>query len=68
MKNNNMPSYTENELAQEAYKKWLAWIAVDVVSCGLYVYKGLDFTAFLYGLYAVIAIFGYFKWKKMLSA
>ena len=55
-------------LARKYVEQWLAWIAVDAVSCGLYIYKGLDFTAFLYGLYAVIAIFGYFKWKKMISA
>jgi nicotinamide mononucleotide transporter len=40
---------------------------VDAVSAGLYVYKGLDFTAALYALYTIIAIFGYFKWKKMMK-
>ena len=34
---------------------------------GLYIYKGLDFTAGLYGLYTIIAIFGYFKWRKMMN-
>ena len=42
-------------------------IAVDAVSTGLYIYKGLDFTAGLYALYTIIAIFGYFKWRKMMS-
>ena len=37
-----------------------------VVSAGLYIYKGLDFTAALYAFYTIIAIFGYFKWKKMM--
>ena len=41
--------------------------SVDAVSTGLYIYKGLDFTAALYGLYTIIAIFGYFKWKKMVK-
>ena len=40
---------------------------MDVVSTGLYIYKGLDFTAGLYGLYTIIAIFGYFKWRKMMN-
>lgn len=53
-------------LARKYVEQWLVWIAVDVVCCGLYVYKGLPFTATLYGLYAVIAIFGYLKWIQMM--
>ena len=53
-------------LARKYVEQWWAWIAVDAVSCGLYIYKGLDYTAALYGLYTTIAIFGYFKWKKMM--
>ncbi len=54
-------------LARKYVEQWWAWIAVDAVSTGLYIYKGLDFTAALYGLYTIIAIFGYFKWKKMMG-
>ena len=54
-------------LARKYVEQWWAWIAVDVVSTGLYIYKGLDFTAGLYGLYTIIAIFGYFKWRKMMK-
>lgn len=53
-------------LARKYVEQWWAWIAVDAVSAGLYIYKGLDFTAGLYALYTIIAIFGYFKWKKMM--
>lgn len=55
-------------LARKYVEQWWAWIGVDVVSCGLYIYKGLDFTAALYGLYTIIAIFGYFKWKRMMNS
>ena len=54
-------------LARKYVEQWWAWIGVDAVSAGLYVYKGLDFTAALYALYTIIAIFGYFKWKKMMK-
>ena len=54
-------------LARKYVEQWWAWIGVDAVSTGLYIYKGLDFTAALYGLYTIIAIFGYFKWKKMMK-
>lgn len=53
-------------LARKYVEQWWAWIVVDMVSCGLYISKGLDFTAVLYGLYTIIAIFGFFKWKKMM--
>ncbi len=53
-------------LARKYLEQWLVWIVVDVVCCGLYIYKGLHFTSALYGLYAIIAIFGYYKWKKMM--
>lgn len=33
----------------------------------LYIVKGIPFKAFLYGLYVVIAIMGYFKWQKMMK-
>lgn len=54
-------------LAHKYVEQWLVWIVIDVACCGIYVYKGLYFTAFLYGFYAVVAIFGYLKWKKMMQ-
>lgn len=54
-------------LARKYVEQWWAWILVDVVCCGLYVYKDLYFTSVLYGLYSIIAIFGYFKWKRMMA-
>lgn len=52
-------------LARKYLEQWFFWIAVDVVCCLLYVEKGIPFKAGLYGLYVVIAIAGYYKWKKM---
>lgn len=54
-------------LARKFLEQWIAWIIVDIVCCGLYIYKDLYFTAGLYGLYTVIAVFGYFKWKRMMN-
>ena len=53
-------------LARKYAEQWWAWVAVDAVSAGLYIYKDLYFTAALYALYTVIAVFGYFKWIKMM--
>ena len=54
-------------LARKYLEQWLFWIVVDVVCCMLYIQKGIPFKAGLYGLYVLIAIAGYYKWKKMMS-
>ena len=51
-------------LARKYIEQWFFWIIVDVVCCYLYVGKGIPFKAGLYGLYVVIAVAGYFKWRK----
>ncbi len=53
-------------LARKYIEQWWVWLVVDVVCCGLYIYKELYFTSFLYGLYAVIAVLGYYKWRKLM--
>ncbi len=54
-------------LARKYVEQWLCWIVVDVICTYLYIVKGIPFKAFLYGLYVVIAIMGYFKWQKMMK-
>ena len=53
-------------LAKKYIEQWLFWIIVDAVCFYLYIGKGIPFKAGLYGLYVVIAIAGYFKWKRMM--
>jgi nicotinamide mononucleotide transporter len=55
-------------LSRKYVEQWLVWVVVDIVSAGLYIYKGIYFYAALYALYAVVAIFGYINWKKMMHA
>lgn len=54
-------------LARKYLEQWLIWIVVDVVTCVLYFYKDIPFKASLYGIYVVIAIMGYIKWRKMMA-
>ena len=55
-------------MARKYIEQWWVWLIVDVVSAGVYIYKDLYFTAGLYALYAVIAYFGYKKWKELMIA
>lgn len=52
-------------LARKYVEQWLFWIAVDAICFYLYIIKGILFKAGLYGLYNVIAVMGYLKWKRM---
>jgi len=53
-------------LARKILEHWLVWILVDAVAAALYFYKGLYPSTVLYIIYSVIAILGYFQWKKLL--
>lgn len=53
-------------LAQKYVEQWWLWFVVNIVSCGLYIWKGLYPTSILFGIYSVISIFGYYKWKRMI--
>lgn len=45
---------------------WLVWLAVDVVSVGLYAYKGLWPTAVLYLGFCVIVLVALRDWRRVL--
>lgn len=51
-------------LAKKWLEQWLLWIVVDVISTALYLWKGLYPTALLFTIYVVVAIMGYFKWRR----
>ena len=54
-------------LAHKYLEQWFIWIAVDIVTCILYFYKDIPFKASLYGLYVIIAVAGYFKWRQLMK-
>ena len=54
-------------LSRKYIEQWAFWIVVDVVCTILYVQKGIPFKAGLYGLYVVIAVMGWFKWRRMMK-
>ncbi|MDE7402392.1 MAG: nicotinamide riboside transporter PnuC [Muribaculaceae bacterium] len=55
-------------LAKKYLEQWLVWIVVDAVTSGLLIYKDRPFYAVLYGLYTIIAVAGYLKWKKLMKS
>ena len=51
-------------VAQKVIENWLYWIVIDAVSIYLYVEKGLTPTAFLFGVFILIAAYGYYIWRQ----
>ncbi|RKS55181.1 nicotinamide mononucleotide transporter [Gillisia mitskevichiae] len=54
-------------MARKKLENWIFWIIGDIISVPLYFYKGLTLTSFQYLLFTIIAIFGYFAWKRSLN-
>lgn len=53
-------------LAKKYLEQWIAWMVVDAVCVGLYIYKEIYFYAILYLIYTIIATIGYRKWHRMM--
>ncbi|QAA81876.1 nicotinamide riboside transporter PnuC [Aequorivita sp. H23M31] len=54
-------------LARKKLENWTLLLIGNIISFPLYFYKGLIFTSFQFLLLIVIAIFGYYAWKKNLN-
>ena len=54
-------------LARKFLEQWIVWIVADIACSILYVYKDLWFTGGLYLAYAIVAFFGYRKWKYLMK-
>jgi len=55
-------------LARKKIENWILWIFVDFLSIGLYFYKHLYATIILFVILTILAIFGYFEWRKKFNA
>ena len=53
-------------LARKHVEQWWFWFFVNIISCALYLWKGLYTTSVLFAIYSIISVFGYFTWKKMM--
>ncbi|MDR2359330.1 MAG: nicotinamide riboside transporter PnuC [Prevotellaceae bacterium] len=51
-------------LAHKLIEQWFVWLAVNLISTGLYFWRGLEPTAILYFIYSIASVIGYFQWKK----
>lgn len=46
-------------------ENWLYWIVIDLIGIYLFSSRELYLTSLLFMIYTLIAIFGYFKWRRL---
>ncbi len=51
-------------VTRKILENWIYWIVIDVLSIQLYAYRDLNLTAVLFALFTIIAIVGFFRWRK----
>lgn len=51
-------------VVRKVLENWIYWIAIDLVSIFLYHQRGYSLSAVLYFLFAIIAVIGFFAWRK----
>jgi nicotinamide mononucleotide transporter len=54
-------------LMWKIFENWALWIAVDVLSIGIYLYKGAYVTTVLYAIFLGLAVSGFIVWRRALA-
>jgi nicotinamide mononucleotide transporter len=55
-------------LSRRNLENWLLWIGVDVAYVGMYWHRDLHLTSVLYGVFLVLAVYGYWQWRREMAA
>jgi nicotinamide mononucleotide transporter len=51
-------------LAKKYIENWMIWIIINVLCTGIYLYKELYFFTIQYFIFIILAVYGYYSWKK----
>ena len=54
-------------IAKKKIENWIFWIVVNLMYIGIYFYKELYLYTGLFSVYLLLAINGWFTWKKYLT-
>ena len=55
-------------LGRKYVENWPAWIVVNLVSVGLFAYKGLWLTVLLYAVFILLSVLGWRAWLRRVAA
>jgi len=53
--------------ARKYVENWVVWLVVDVIATGMYVVKGIELYALLYGVYLGMAVMGWRAWHRTMT-
>ena len=53
-------------MAKKWFENWVVWVIIDAVYVVLYIIKELPTYAILYGFFSLMALYGFYSWKKQL--
>lgn len=54
-------------MATKKLENWTLWILADIITVPLYAYRGWGMLSLQYLIFTILAIQGYFEWKKSLN-
>ncbi|HTB05450.1 MAG TPA: nicotinamide riboside transporter PnuC [Bacteroidia bacterium] len=54
-------------MAKKYIEHWLVWIITDILYIALYIIKELYLTAVLSLIFTLLAVYGYYAWKKQIT-
>ena len=54
-------------LTRKLLENWHVWIFADIIYIGLYAYKNLYLTSFLYFIFMVMCVVGWWGWRKSVA-
>ena len=53
--------------ARKYIENWVVWLLVDIIAAAVYLVKGIELYAVLYGVYLIMAFMGWRAWHKHLK-
>jgi nicotinamide mononucleotide transporter len=53
--------------ARKLIENWLVWIFTNLLCTGIYFYKELYTTMVFYFILAILALYGYYQWKRQMG-
>ena len=54
-------------MANKKLENWTLWILADIITVPLYAYRGWGMLSLQYLIFTILAVQGYFAWKKLLN-
>ncbi len=54
-------------VARKVLENWYYWLVIDAVSIAIYLERGLEFAALLFGVYLIMIPFGLVAWSRSMN-